>query len=764
MPRSDSIEKVHTTRQSVARVFSQKWEQMKENSRFMRLEQYSESQLAKFSQENRVPYVFDYITSGVNTYLGIQRDRRTEIFYYPVEKGDEVRCEVLNAVKDHALSANNFIYVESDVFQDGLIEKIGCVAFEWSIEKNPLGMVKMSRVPPRHVVWDLNSREYDHSDATWMSRHRMYGKRELKNRRPEFAKQIDKMSLDLDDLEDLGLTDDYLDQILDSDLGTVALIEFWEKKYDNRYFIRSGRNVDGAYYESQKSAEKEILQRLEIFRAQASQASLVGQNAPPEPDFSVIRHRVPVFHYTEVAHDMVFEEKDLDEPFYPLSVYHPFFHDGDWWGVVDTMKDPQRYYNKMMAMSDHWIGTMSKGLLLIDGNAPEQEAKEVEAKFSKTGGVVKVQDVENYKLFESKGPAPQLFSMADLARMNLEEHAGGRNFQGKKETASESGVAVRTRIEQGAVSGFVIYDNLRRWKLSVGEKLAWYLTNYMTAAQVVRIEGENLVQETMQMLSENEGRKWFTRNPLRPGVGFVEVNTEVNNSLEDLRVDVNVDEARWSITKNQEILQEVNMSLQSNPLFAKTFPPEAMLEFLNLPFSVKEQARQRMQILEQQQMQLEAAKAIKPPSVSLDLGDVQELPPDGQVQVLAKYFGIQIDPRGLTDKTQEELRLKVLGEIQKLMLANEKHSQDLRSMQEKHDQALQMNAEKHGQQLEIAAINSALTNIKSMMERKPGDVNVNSSPIALDLTLKTPEKKKKKRITLQRDKSGKLSGAEVDEE
>jgi len=212
----DAVAEVHDARNSAITVFNRKWESMRENSKFLRLNQYSEKQLAKMKEQKRVPYVLDYINAAVNTFQGIQRDKRTEIFYYGVEAKDEMRVEVLNALKESAFQVNNFIYTESDIFQDGLVMKVGGLGYEWSRETNKNGALKLFRIPPEQLMWDANSMEFDHSDATWVSRHRMFSKLDLINRRPEMKEEIEKMSWFADgEMSIDNVTSAYLDSILD---------------------------------------------------------------------------------------------------------------------------------------------------------------------------------------------------------------------------------------------------------------------------------------------------------------------------------------------------------------------------------------------------------------------------------------------------------------------------------------------------------------------------------------------------------------------
>jgi hypothetical protein len=700
MPKlKETVDRVHSARQSVMSVFKDKWTKMQQNSDFVRLDQYSAAQLSKMVKQNRVPYVLDYINSSINILQGIQRDKRTEIYYLPVEPGDSLRVEILNLTKDSQLRRNDFMYVESDVFKDGIIEKVGAVGYEWSLEKNKNGALKIFRIPPRQLLWDLNAREYNKADGMWCERDRLITKDELSTLYPDHKKQIMKMSFDFDSLQDAGFSTDYIQEVYDPKNGWLYLMEHYYKTYKKKFFIRNLTNglIDEVYYDTQKDVDEEIRERLQEYEQTINEALARAQSMtlpPPPPQFDTIKDTYPVITKACVAGELGLEEEELAEPFFPIDIYHPYFHDGDWWCPVDVQKDAQRYFNKMFSMIDHWIGTQSKGLLTGRTGADPNEKARVKSAWASTGGFVEVENPNDYQVKESKGPAPQLYSQLELARQNLEDNSGGRNFMGKKETASESGIAVQTRIEQGGLSGFVLFDNLRRWKQSVGEKVAWYLTTYMTVPQIARIEGEELVQETLAKLQNTEAQGWFEKDPIRPGVGYLSVNTGEHNTLEQLKVDVVVDEARWSANRSSSILNQLNAAMQSNPGLANTFPPEEMVDLLQLPYSTKEKIKERMKQMEAQQQALEQAKVLPPPSISASLGDIMKLPPQAASEMLFKAFGVKMDPREIQNpdivkaeidiaKTKADLQMKGQSHEQDLIMKSQTHSQQMQQGQQK---------------------------------------------------------------------------------
>lgn len=651
------LTKVHQLRSAASRIYQEKWDSALENARFYRLTQYSDQQLSKFTSNKRVPYVLDYVSNTMNTYLGIQRDGRTDVAYLPVEQGDEVKVEVLNSVKDSTMRANTFQFLESDVFQDGLIEKMGVMGYEWSTERNPLGELRMFRIPPRQMVWDLNRRDYSLDMAQWISRTRLYSKKTLAKKFPDHADDIMKLSMASNILDAMGLDATYMKQIIDSELDSIALIEWYERDYKDKYFIEDLRTeaVSDKSWKTRKGAERAIKDQLQEFeQTYAAEIQARGIKAQT-PQLRVRPESQPIVRKSEVLHYLVLTNEEVaDEPFYPYDCYYPYWHDGEWWAVMDTFKDAQRFVNKTFMMIDNQMTRGVKGLLLIDDGVPEQQAKQLQEMFSTTGGSMRLKDPQhNVHFIPPSGFDPRLISAMEVAIGNMDKKAGGANFLGQKESAGESGVAVERRIAQGSMSSFVIYDNLSRWKKSVGEKIMWYLSNYMTAAQKVRIEGQELTQYAAQKFPQ-----WFQES-MRPHTGFLTINTVGENTLTGLKADVIIEEAKHSVSKNAATLQQIAGMMQSSPTFAQSVPPELVWELSDLPSTIKEQVKQRsIELQKQAQAQAQAEVSQKPPQVSATLGDIEKLDAMEKEQFLQKFFGIQSSGQPQADEKTKQVLIQ----------------------------------------------------------------------------------------------------------
>ncbi len=680
MAEKDTYQKVHYMRNVVAQKFNQIWDDAEENARFYRMLQYSADQLRKATSQNRVPYVLDYVTNPMNTYLGDQRDQRADIVYLPVEQGDEVKVELLNAVKDATLRRNKFLFIESDIFQDGLIKKTGVLGYEWTDIRNPLGELRLFRIPHRQLTWDLSNRDYELSMGQWASRTRLYPRKELIRRKPEYKKEIENLEFNADDLVDLKLSTTYLKDIIDRDLGVVALSEFYEKTYKVRYFLvdKESGDIEESYYNSQKEADKAIKNMMQIYEQKtAPMFEQQGIQAPPPPSYAVKPHSIQAILKSEVSQSIVFtDEEETNLPDFPYDKYHPYFDEGEWWSAMDLFKDPQRFINKSFSQIDHQMSSGSKGLLMISDKIAPAQAKQIRDMWSKTGGMVEgiPNPSENVHFIPPTGFDARLLSAMELAVANVEKKAGGSNFMGQAEGADEAASAIRQRIMRASASSFIIFDNLTRWKQSVGEKIAWYLTTYMTASQKVRIEGEELTK-----LAQEKFPDWFKGNNK---YGFLDINTTPINTIEGIKVDVIVDEAKHSVTKNQAVLEQLGKMMQASPVFASTIPPEMVLELTDLPASKKIQYMGALQ----EAKQLEAAKAQaemnKPPTLSAKLEDITFLPVGAQAQ-FAEKFGINLNQPVENKNDAKTKDLVIKGKIDSL-----RQERDIKFKDEKHREQL----------------------------------------------------------------------------
>lgn len=622
MAEKDLLADILEAENSVLGTFQERWKNSRQNADIYALDHWTTEEKKKIRNQARIPYVFDRISRAVNTVLGTQRDTRFDIFFYEKEESDSIRAEVTNAVWKHYSNLYDFIHVESDVFQEGVVHGYGCFSCEIDKSRDYRGDLKVGRVPYDEIIWDLNFRQYDLSDAYWMSRMRFYRKGELNRAYPkkkdliEFASKPEAW----DSSKRLNL-----DFWYKKEQALIGAREFYERAWKTKYMLwqKGTEEPEDTYFESKKDAETEIMNRVMQYQMAIS-AGAADPSQPP-PEWEVMDIEVAIMNRSVVLINGVLEEtQQYSMNAFPYSPFFAYFNDGDYWSLIDRLKDPQLFINRMYSQIDYWIGTMAKGLLWLDPRTPANEEKLIRDSFGKTGGVVKAK----YKpeLFESKGPAPQLFSVLDRVEQIIEDVGGGANFLGLKQTASESGRAVLARQAQAGLDSFVILDNIRRTKQNLGEKIAWYLTNEITLPRKLRIVGDKLAMQAMQSGGIVE------QSPTRPNVGYVTINTNSNNTIEGLQLDIVVDEAQHSVTKNQAALAAMVDAFKSGFISIPP-PPEVAMELLpGIPESLKQQWRASIEA---------QAAAQKEPIAKVSV-NYKDIPPDAKMQVL-EQMGLSSD-------------------------------------------------------------------------------------------------------------------------
>jgi len=274
---------------------------------------------------------------------------------------------------------------------------------------------------------------------------------------------------------------------------------------------------------------------------------------------------------------------------------------------------------------------MAKGLLRIHPAVPEPERKKIIENWNKTGGSIVAKEGQVEQI-QGAGPAPQLFSLLDRVDALYKETFGGANMLGLKQSASESGRAVLARIAQAGLDNLIPLDNLRRTKHLLGSKVAWYLSNKVSAPRVMRLVGDDL---TMQMLQDGRMEEYFKPAKNRPNTGYLEVNSEEKNTITGLEVDVVVDEAQYSPTKNMQMLNQLT-DFGKTGLMTEPPPPEVIVDLLPIPNSLKQTWKNAL------------AQRVPEPEMKVST-NYKDLPPEAQVQALEKQ-GLKATPQQATDK------------------------------------------------------------------------------------------------------------------
>jgi len=443
-------------------------------------------------QRKRAMVNFNKVQSNVDAVVGFMAQNRRQAKYVArtQDQNQAVYSKYMNALKDFHRERTNADHLETDQDSDMLVAGYGAIETDLSYivgnaASSPNGDIIKVKLDPMKVGWDPNARAKNLIDAAWVYYYDDY---------------------DLDQALDLfqGSTEEDFQPVGDEESGDQGY-EYnpWGGKYDkikridNVEWSAKEQNMVRVYnhqwfeYETFYKAENPIYAAEELIDAQfialklKTIAASIKDNGPD---------KVPVqdsFAFDPMAEQLVFDEKtkgqlmaalgDVLEPVsFKRKVYKTCVYSGEheftcfksvsqsgfsvkfktgtfsqtnkiWYGMVNSMMQPQKYYNKALTELMFTIAANSKGGVMVEEDAVE-DISDFESKWAKTDAVIKVRSgaiAGNKIMQKTQGALPTgLENIITLSDAAISQAGVDPSFLGNPNDMEESGILYKRRIRQ----------------------------------------------------------------------------------------------------------------------------------------------------------------------------------------------------------------------------------------------------------------------------------------------------------------------------
>jgi hypothetical protein len=232
------------------------------------------------------------------------------------------------------------------------------------------------------------------------------------------------------------------------------------------------------------------------------------------------------------------------------------------------------------------------------------------------------------------------------------------------------------------------------------------IQQYVSQAELIRIQG----QEGMQLLQINT-----QTNPQSPDFNDVSVG----------EYDLEVEETVENATMRLAIAQMLTEFSQNNP---GSIPPDIVLDYANLPFTVKQRVKETTaQMQQQEQANIEAERALKVQEMTTKVNlELTKMKMDQQLELqklgiegakAAKEVEMEVQKLEAEINADQQLMRAEVGmkkEVQsaELGMSEEKHDQELRQAEEKHKLDMKMAQEKTAASVEAAKQKASIAKTK----------------------------------------------------
>lgn len=536
----------------------------KESEDYYAGKHWDEHEKTRLESLSRAAVTINKIEKNVDQICGMQRQERTDIRYVPQEGGDQKVADILNVTTKHILNRCFFSREESAVFEDAVIAGRGLFNVFVKFDNDLRGEIVVEKFPYLDVVFGPHEK-LDLSDCEYLVKHRWFSKAKVEQLWPDRADEIQK------DFEDYLLPEPHIqyshDQYASSDnvfsVGGDALVnlakkeyrvlECWRKVYEKASVIANAG--EDFYFNAYGWDAKDI------------------KSARTIPGFFVIENNITKFRVTKVAGGVVLSDEYPAElpsdDFFVIPVYAKK-RGYDFWGKVESAKDAQKYVNKNYSLALDIGNKMSAyGWFIDSGTFPDNEKEKFKRTASSPGFIIELNDSNRppQRVEGVKFPG-ELINLMEIGKNEITEQM---NIIISPNGANESGSLFAQRRNDKLLGSEYLFDNLSFAKQKLGRLLVKLIQKYYTPDRIVRIVRNASSKEPIELGGQ-------------PLDEFTDEDIQMMLTTTDLeQYDVEVTESNWSPSMRLSTF----MLLSELARNGQPIPPEALLEFADMPGDVR---------------------------------------------------------------------------------------------------------------------------------------------------------------------------------
>lgn len=565
---------------------SEEWrDKTKKNFDFVSGDQWEPDSFRRMIRdERRVPVTFNRTASFIKSICGLEINGRHEVVYLPrgTEEGEIVLNEDLTQASKWMASQCDAEDHESLAFYDVNVCGMGWTESRLDFERDPDGMYAEEHVDPVEMYWDRTARGKNLLDA-----QRVYRVRKM---RLEDARALadsmggeDVPDEELDATWAIGVDQKavkpYEEVRLKTGAGNAAQegifavdpnsevhvvqMQWWEREpYYRVAHPLTGEEVQlskDEYAQLQQAAQrpfKAIKQVRKVYKQAFLGGRVIARMDCPCPDRFTFQCMTGELHRSK----------------------------GTWNGIVDLLRDPQMWTNKLFSQVMHILNTTAKGGILAEKGA-FPDIREAQRTFARPDAITIVEDgaITKGRIMQKPGvglAAPfvsmmeySMRAMPDVTGINLE-------LLGMRDT-NQPGILEAQRKQAGMTILATLFDARAHYLKQIGRIRLHFIQNWLADGRLMRIVGPNGMRAVRLLRDKVAGQ-----------------------------YDVEVTDAPTSPdTKNQTW----QMLMQLAPFFKDRMTPQIasiFLEYSPLPTKAVDQIKTAMQAPNPEQMQQQAvAKA-----------------------------------------------------------------------------------------------------------------------------------------------------------
>ncbi len=439
--------------------------------------------------KDRPVYEFNHIQPAIHTALGIQLNSRVDIALKPRGYGaDEITADILSRIILQVCDENEFHWLESRVYEDGLIQRRGYYDIRISLDKNIDGDIIIENLDPLDVIPDPDSSSYDPKGwryvivMRWLTFDEislLYGEKIAKRIQGTAEVYIEdgswafKGRFGAENVGDSTPGD-----------GTVYYNYGWfeDDQFNQRRYLVLDR-------QHRKVSKQDVV--VSIFGDIHPLDSLSeGQiRNICEQGGCITRRYVDRVRWTVSSGPVLIHDDWSPYRSFTVVPYFPIFRRGRTRGMVDGLESPQELENKALTSFIEILNSASNPVWKVpEGSLVNMTTESLAKNGAKAGLVVEfdpsIGEPTREKPLAPPQAAADLISRAEFAIKTISGMSDALQGQPSNEV---SGVAIKSKQYQGQLQMGRHLDNLAYTRRLAAKKILELIQDFYTTERLIRI-------------------------------------------------------------------------------------------------------------------------------------------------------------------------------------------------------------------------------------------------------------------------------------
>lgn len=350
--------------------------------------QWDAAAKAQLEREGRPALTLNIIESLIRAMKGIHKALRNDVRFVPASNATLADATLRNQMWMHVQQANDFDFLESTVYEKGLIMGRAYYDIRVEFEDNMQGHVVITSPRSQDVILPPSCEHYDPKDwadvitRRWASPNDIEAKYGKEKAEAVFRSPIPDFY-------------DFEDRFMEQQMGRMPYYKHYHLDENNLRPHRSHLVLDRQYF---------VVKRKEHFIDIATgdtseipetwDRNRIAAFLENVPGVSTIKRNVKTVRWDVTCGDVVLHSDDSPYKWLTVVPFFPSFVDGVSLGAVETLIDPQMMYNKITSQELHIINTTANsGWKVRRGSLKNMSISDLEQVGAKSGFVAELDDI-----------------------------------------------------------------------------------------------------------------------------------------------------------------------------------------------------------------------------------------------------------------------------------------------------------------------------------------------------------------------------------